>query len=84
LRAIGGPLDADLATLIEDRLASGANGREHQVFLLSPKKDPATMKMPRAVRYTERGAWTQAHRYTLSTALKHGSETTADLAANGG
>ena len=84
LRATGDARDAEVAALINDRLSSGTDGREHQVFLLSAKDDPDTLKLPKGIRHTDRGAWTQAQRYTQSSALRLAPETTSELAANGG
>jgi len=85
LRASGDPTDAAIADLIESRLAGGRSaGQEHQVFLLSSKDDAETMKLPGEVQHSDRGAWTQAQRYTTSAALKRNPGTTAELAANGG
>lgn len=85
LRSTGDPTDAAVAELIEARLAAGRSaGQEHQVFLLSPKADPETIKLPGEIQHTERGAWTQAQRYTTSAALKRTPSTTDELAAHGG
>jgi len=85
LRAAGEPFDADIAELIDRRLARGTRvGEEHQVFLLTPKDDPETIKLLAEVRHGGRGAWTQAQRYTTSAALKQSPSTTDELAANGG
>ena len=83
LRASSDPIDAEVATLIESRLAGGSDGREHQVFLLSAKDEADTLQLPDAIHHTSRGAWTQAQRYTSSSALQ-GSSTTDELSANGG
>jgi hypothetical protein len=83
LRASGNPVDAEFATLIEDRMADGGDGREHQVFLLSGKDEADTLRLPDAIHHAGRGAWTQAQRYTSSAALL-GSATTDELSANGG
>jgi hypothetical protein len=85
LRGSGDRADAEIAVLIDARLSKGEPpGQEHQVFLLSSKDDPETIRLNAEVRHDGRGAWTQAQRYTTSAALKRNPGTTDDLAANGG
>jgi hypothetical protein len=83
LRASGDPVDAEVASLIERRLADGPDGREHQVFLLSGRDEPDTVMLPSTIAHMGRGAWTQAQRYTSSSALRS-SSTTDELSTNGG
>ena len=83
LRASGDPVDAEVAALIERRLADGPDGREHQVFLLSGRDEPDTVMLSSTITHPGRGAWTQAQRYTSSAALRS-SSTTDELSANGG
>jgi hypothetical protein len=86
LRGSSDETDAEVAALIDTNLDSQqqSDGGAHQVFLLSPLESDKTLKLPRPIRHTQRGAWTQGQRYTASSALQRGPATTEDLAADGG
>jgi hypothetical protein len=86
LRASGDKAGTIIAGLIDENLDSGRRPADapHQVFLLSSPGDETTLRLPREVRHTKKGAWTQGQRYTSSAALARGPATTEELEAEGG
>jgi hypothetical protein len=85
LRSSGDENDAAIAKLIENDVRGDRHsGEERMVFLLSPPNDRKTLVLQREVRHEQKGAWTQAQRYTSSAALQCGAATTEELEAEGG
>jgi hypothetical protein len=81
-----------LGVLVE-RLIVGRvypEGQDVQLFVLTPRGDERTLRLPHAVRNTKlaangrRTAWTMGQRYTSLAALATGPSTTSELEVRGG
>lgn len=86
LRRTGAALDAEVASVIEQTLADPRDPRKagwpYQVFLLTPREDPQTLKLPAPIQHRTLGrgtAWTQGTRYTSEASLRQDPGTTDDL-----
>jgi hypothetical protein len=86
LRQTGGPLDAEVADLIERNLDDPADPRQeglkYQVFLLTARDHEQTLRLSQPIvhRTSGRGtAWVQGTRYTSESALRTGPQTTDEL-----
>lgn len=86
LRGSTDEMDVAVGALIDTMLDAHLqpDGHSGQVFLLSTRESSDTIKLPGEIRHTNRGAWTQGQRYTVSGALLQGPATTEKLAADGG
>jgi hypothetical protein len=86
LRASGDQTRVAIAEVIDRSIAAGRRdeGKPYQIFLLSAPGEQPTLMLPRKIRHSKKGAWTQGQRYTSSEALGRGPATTEDLEAEGG
>jgi hypothetical protein len=85
LRSTGAALDSEIADVIDHVLDDPANGHTpgaHQIFLLTPKDDAETLRLPQPIEHRTLGrgtAWTQNQRYTSEALLRQNPQTTDDL-----
>lgn len=84
LRESDDPLDAGIAEVVEQTVASGARIDSHpyQVFLLTPPDDPATFRLAAPIRHETDGrgsAFTMGQRYVYFADVQGSPATTAAL-----